>query len=51
MRAAAAGVSGVLSGVTTNRGGESLAHQALLYGSEEEFRGHGPVHSEWPGAW
>lgn len=25
------------SSVATNRGGESLAHQALLYGSEEEF--------------
>jgi hypothetical protein len=30
-------VSDVLSSVATNRGGESLAHQALLYGSEEEF--------------
>jgi hypothetical protein len=26
-----------LSGVATHRGGESLAHQGLLYGSEEEF--------------
>jgi anti-sigma regulatory factor (Ser/Thr protein kinase) len=30
-------VSGVLSSVDTNRGGKPLAHQALLYGSEEEF--------------
>jgi len=27
----------VLRGVAANRGGESLTHRALLYGSEEEF--------------
>ncbi|HEX4099237.1 MAG TPA: anti-sigma factor RsbA family regulatory protein [Pseudonocardiaceae bacterium] len=30
-------MSGVLGSVATDRGGASLAHQALLYGSEEEF--------------
>jgi anti-sigma regulatory factor (Ser/Thr protein kinase) len=30
-------VNGVLSSVATDRGGESLAHRVLLYGSEEEF--------------
>lgn len=27
----------MVSGATTNRGGESLTHQAVLYGSEEDF--------------
>jgi hypothetical protein len=31
------GVRGVVSSVVANRGGEMLAHRALLYGSEEEF--------------
>ncbi|HXT44102.1 MAG TPA: MEDS domain-containing protein, partial [Pseudonocardiaceae bacterium] len=30
-------MSGVLSSVTADRDDESLAHQALLYESEEEF--------------
>jgi anti-sigma regulatory factor (Ser/Thr protein kinase) len=31
------GAGGVLSTVDTHQGGKSLAHQALLYGSDEEF--------------